>query len=86
MRAEDLSGRLGIFRVVTFAQSFHWLDRPRAAAAARRMLVPDGLCVFVHATTHEGVPGDDALPHPRPPREAITSLVRRYLGPLRRAG
>ncbi|WP_207974441.1 hypothetical protein [Parafrankia sp. BMG5.11] len=51
------------------------------------MLVPDGgMCVFVHATTHEGVPGDDVLPHPRPPREAIASLVRDYLGPLRRAG
>lgn len=86
MRAEDLPGRLGAFHVVTFAQSFHWLDRPRVAAAVRRMLVPDGMCVFVHATTHEGVPGDDVLPHPRPPREAIASLVRDYLGPFRRAG
>nr|WP_035953589.1 class I SAM-dependent methyltransferase [Parafrankia sp. EUN1f] len=86
MRAEDLPGGLGLFHVVTFAQSFHWLDRPRVAAAVRRMLVPDGVCVFVHATTHEGVPGDDVLPYPRPPREAIASIVRDYLGPLRRAG
>ncbi|MEX5711462.1 class I SAM-dependent methyltransferase [Parafrankia sp. FMc6] len=83
MRAEDLPGRLGAFRVVTFAQSFHWLDRPWTAAAVRRMLAPDGPCVFVHVTTHEGVPGDDA-PHFRRPREAIASLVRDYLGPLRR--
>ncbi|WP_198145371.1 class I SAM-dependent methyltransferase [Frankia sp. EAN1pec] len=86
MRAEDLPGGLGVFRVVSFAQSFHWLGRPRVAAAVHPMLAPDGRCVFVHATTHEGVPGDDVLPHPRPPREVIASLVRDYLGLHRRAG
>jgi hypothetical protein len=44
--------------------------------------------VHVHATTHQGLETDTGadLPHPRPPREAIARLVRRYLGPLPRAG
>ncbi|MEV5712511.1 class I SAM-dependent methyltransferase [Amycolatopsis mediterranei] len=73
-RAEELPAGLGGFRVVTFAQSFHWLDRPRVAAAVRGMLAPGGVCAHVHASTHE-------LVHP-----AIAELVREYLGPVRRAG
>ena len=86
LRAEQLPADLPPVRVVTFAQSFHWMDRPLVAAAARSMLVADGAVVHVHATTHEGIDADVDLPHPRPPREAITRLVERYLGPVRRAG
>lgn len=50
------------------------------------MVVPGGALVHVHATTHQGVDSDEALLHPGPPREAITRLVQRYLGPVRRAG
>ena len=86
MRAEDLPGKLGRFRVVTFAQSFHWMDQQAVAVLARRMLPPSGgACVHVHATTHEGVVGW-ALPCPQPPRDQIASLVGDYLGPVRRAG
>jgi hypothetical protein len=42
--------------------------------------------VHVHATTHQGVESDVELLHPRPPRQAITELVSRYLGTRRRAG
>jgi SAM-dependent methyltransferase len=86
MRAEDLPGRLGEFRVVTFAQSFHWLDRPRVARLVRSMLTCGGACVHVHASTHRGVRGEDRLPYPRPPHTGIDALVARYLGPVRRAG
>ncbi len=86
LRGEDLPADLPDPRVVTFAQSFHWMDRPRVAAAVRSMLVPGGAVVHVGATTHEGVDSDQALPFPRPPREAVDQLVRRYLGPQRRAG
>ncbi|MCR6483636.1 class I SAM-dependent methyltransferase [Amycolatopsis sp. OK19-0408] len=78
-RAEELPAGLGRFRLVTFAQSFHWFDRPRVAAAVRGMLTEDGVCAHVHATTHQGV--DESAPH-----TAITELVRSYLGPVRRAG
>ncbi|MEA5363095.1 class I SAM-dependent methyltransferase [Amycolatopsis sp., V23-08] len=79
-RAEELPADLGEFRLVTFAQSFHWLDRPRVAAAVHGMLAAGGACAHVHATTHQGA-GDSA-----PPYDAITDLVRRHLGSVRRAG
>jgi SAM-dependent methyltransferase len=86
MRAEELPGGLGTFDVVTFAQSFHWMDQPAVARAVRPMLAPGGAWVHVFATTHQGAEGEDPLPHPRPPWTAITGLVERYLGTARRAG
>ncbi|MEQ4304087.1 class I SAM-dependent methyltransferase [Plantactinospora sp. B6F1] len=86
LRAEELPAGLGAFRVVTFAQSFHWVDRPRVAHAVRPMLGSDGVWVHVAATTHRGVDGADPLPFPRPPHDEIDALVARYLGPVRRAG
>jgi SAM-dependent methyltransferase len=86
LRAEDLPADLPRPRLVTFAQSFHWMDRPRVAAAVRGMLVADGALVHVGATTHEGMDTDEELPHPRPPRRAIARLVQRYLGAQRRPG
>lgn len=85
-RAEDLDSRLGVFRVVTFAQSFHWMDRERVAAVVRHLLGPDGAWVHTGATTHRGVCTVEGLPWPMPPHEEITSLVERYLGPVRRTG
>jgi SAM-dependent methyltransferase len=86
LRGEDLPADLPHPRVVTFAQSFHWMDRPRVAAAVRGMLDADGALVHVSAKTHEGVDSDQDLLHPRPPHQAIAGLIRRYLGPQRRAG
>ena len=86
LRAEELPGDLPPVDVVTFAQSFHWMDRPRVAAVVRRMLRPGGAVVHVGATTHEGIDPEADLPFPRPPREEVAALVRRYLGPVRRAG
>jgi SAM-dependent methyltransferase len=87
MRAEDLPPP-GIEKVdvVTFAQSFHWMDRMRVARLVREMLAPGGSCIHVHATTHRGDSSDDPLPLPRPPYERIERLVGAYLGPVRRAG
>jgi SAM-dependent methyltransferase len=78
LRAEALPAGLGTFRLVTFAQSFHWLDGASVATKVRAMLEPNGAVVHVGATTHEG-DGDV-------PREAIAELVRSYLGAMRRAG
>ena len=86
MRAEAMPGGLGTFQLITFAQSFHWVDQPRVARTALGMLEPGGAFALVHATTHEGVADDDPLPSPRPPRSGITKLVASYLGPVRRAG
>ncbi|MEU5263861.1 class I SAM-dependent methyltransferase [Amycolatopsis sp. NPDC021455] len=78
-RAEELPAGLGRFRLITFAQSFHWFDQARVATAVRGMVAPGGFCAHVHATTHEGV--DGSVPH-----DEIAELVREYLGPVRRAG
>ena len=86
MRAEEMTAELGVFRLVTFAQSFHWVDRPKVARLVRTVLEPAGTCVIVHATTHQGAPGEHPLPLPRPPRADIDLLIGDYLGSVRRAG
>jgi SAM-dependent methyltransferase len=86
MPAEALPADLGSFRVATFAQSFHWMDRAKVASIVRGMLEPGGSWVHVNATTHQGVDGADGLPLPSPPRAEIGDLIRRYLGATRRAG
>jgi SAM-dependent methyltransferase len=84
LRGEELPADLGRFRVVSFAQSFHWMDRAAVARTVRDMV--DGACVHVHATTHRGVDGAAAGPHPAPPWERIEQLVQEFLGSTRRAG
>ncbi|WP_067170396.1 class I SAM-dependent methyltransferase [Microtetraspora niveoalba] len=83
--AEDLPAGLGEFRVVVFAQSFHWTDRDRVAATVREMLEPGG--AFVHMSDLKHPPADPVPPPlTAPPYAQIGDLVRRYLGPVRRAG
>jgi SAM-dependent methyltransferase len=90
-RAEALPAGLGSFRAVTFAASFHWMDRPRVASAVAAMLDPGGAVVQVDAP---GYRGDElaaetrqgTLPFPPPPDDALDQLRRRYLGSDRRAG
>ncbi|WP_169953307.1 class I SAM-dependent methyltransferase [Microbispora sp. H11081] len=84
-RAEDLPAGLGAFRVVLFAQSFHWTDRDRVAATVREMLEPGG--AFVHMSDLQDPPPEPPPPGlPAAPYARIGDLVRRYLGPVRRAG
>ncbi|MER6359133.1 class I SAM-dependent methyltransferase [Streptomyces sp. NPDC001634] len=90
-RAEDLPADLGEFRVVVFANSFHWMDRDRVAATVFELLEPGG--AFVHMSDLKDQYGE-SVPQPRPqspsdpapPNAEIRELVRRYLGPVRRAG
>ena len=87
-RGEDLPAGLGRFRVATFAQSFHWMDRERVAAAVFEMLEPDGALVHIsdvkgNETRHRS---SDELPHALPPYDSMRELIRRYLGPVPRAG
>ena len=86
VRAEDLPAELGTFRVATFGQSFHWMDQDRVAAAVIGMLERDGALVHVSDVKEARPAGGDALPYPSPPYAAIQELVRRYLGPVQRAG
>ncbi len=83
-RAEDLPADLGTFAVVTFAASFHWMDRPLVAGIIRGVLEPDGAVVHVDNRHQDGLASGDALP--APPVEPIAELRRAYLGEDRRAG
>jgi SAM-dependent methyltransferase len=90
-RAEALPAGLGSFRVATFAQSFHWMDRPRVASAVATMLDPGGAVVQVDAPGYrvEELAAETrrgSLPFPPPPDDALDQLRRRYLGSDRRAG
>jgi SAM-dependent methyltransferase len=86
LRAEELPAGLGTFEMATFAQSFHWMDRPRVAAIVREMLVPGGAWVHVHLKADPNAGSGDDLPEPSPPSQQIEDLVKSYLGPVRRAG
>lgn len=85
MRAEELPAGLGLFDVAVFAQSFHWTDRERVAGTVRGMLRPGG--ALVHLSDLKTEPrAVEGLPHPAVPYRDVEELVRRHLGPVRRAG
>ena len=75
----------GPYRLVTFGQSFYWTDEVPVAEAVYDMVEPGGALVLVgHHAAGRPVP-----PSPGPPRiphDEIEDLVRKYLGPARRAG
>jgi SAM-dependent methyltransferase len=90
-RAEALPAGLGSFRAVTFAASFHWMDRPAVASAVATMLDSGGAVVQVDAPGYRpeelaAEARQGSLPFPPPPDEALDRLRRDYLGPDRRAG
>jgi SAM-dependent methyltransferase len=86
MRAEMLPGSLGTFRVVSFAQSFHWMERIRVARATRQMLDSGGAVVLIDRSplSSAGSPAPDDSPPI--PEKAIDQLRVQWLGPDRRAG
>jgi SAM-dependent methyltransferase len=87
LRAEDLPADLGTFRVITFAQSFHWMERERVAACVIRILVPGGVVIHIGDASYKAnLLAQDALPHPPLPDDIVKTVRALYLGPDRRAG
>jgi SAM-dependent methyltransferase len=85
-RGEDIPALdLGSFRLVTFGQSFHWMDREQVAEAVYQILEPGGALALLDHTV-EGRPQPAGPGYPLIPHEAIRALIERYLGPRRRAG
>jgi len=68
-RAEAAPFRDGAFDVVTAGQCWHWFDRARAAAEARRLLLPGGRLVIAHF---------DWIPAAGNVVEATERLIRRH--------
>jgi SAM-dependent methyltransferase len=83
LRAEQLPAGLPPVRLITLAQSFHWMDRPRVAGILHDMLEPGGALVHVSAETYAGADHEEPG---APPWSGIERLVAGYLGPARRAG
>jgi SAM-dependent methyltransferase len=73
LRAEELPANLGVFDLITLAQSFHWFETEDVARTLHGMLAPDGTLLHVGATTHEGVGNV--------PRAEIAALIQRWVGP-----
>jgi SAM-dependent methyltransferase len=88
LRAEELPAGLGMFRAMTFAASFHWMDRPKVASIVRTMLEPGGAAVQVDAPVYRPLEAAalEGARYPAVPHHEIEALRIRYLGPDRRAG
>jgi SAM-dependent methyltransferase len=84
--AEDIPAlHLGTFKLVTFGQSFQWTDQVAVAEAIYDLLEPGGaLALVVH--TVEVRPEPEGPGYPPIPHDEIRAIIRRYLGPRRRAG
>ena len=84
--AEDIPAmHLGTFKLVTFGQSFQWTDQVAVAEAIYERLEPGGALALV-VNTVEGRPEPEGPGYPPIPHDEIREIVRRYLGPRRRAG
>jgi SAM-dependent methyltransferase len=77
--------RLGPFRLVTFGQSFQWTDQVPVAEAVYDALEPGGAIALI-APEVPGRPKPAAPDYPPIPHDEIEEIVKRYLGPGRRAG
>jgi hypothetical protein len=62
------------------------MDRATVAVTVFDMLDPGGAFVFVADVKEPPDNTSGELPHPEPPYPAIRDLVRRWLGPVPRAG
>jgi len=76
-RAEDLPAGLGVFRLATLGQSFHWMDRDAVLRRLGEAIEPGGGLALVN-------------PGPRRPQESwepiAEAVIERFLGPRTHPG
>jgi trans-aconitate methyltransferase len=78
-RAEDLPGGLGKFRLVTFAQSLHWMQQDVVMARVREMIEPGAGIALVGGS-------ESWWDGPLDWHQVMTRMIQKYLGERRRAG
>jgi ubiquinone/menaquinone biosynthesis C-methylase UbiE len=79
--ADDIAAlNLGSWRVVTFGQSFHRVQRLEVAEAVYDLLVPGGSLVLISHHPEDGRPRPANPAYPEVPRAAVTNLILSYLG------
>jgi len=61
--AEYLPVASGRISLITASAAFHWFDRPRFMAEARRVLVPEGWLVIYNGGFAGAMPGNRAYTH-----------------------
>jgi SAM-dependent methyltransferase len=84
--AEDIPALdLGRFKLVTFGSSFQWTDQVRVAEEVYDVLEPGGALALV-VNTVEGRPEPEGPGYPPIPHDEVREIIRRFLGPRRRAG
>jgi SAM-dependent methyltransferase len=76
---------LGRFRLVTFGQSFQWTEQVPVAEAVYDVLEPGGAIALITPEV-PGRPKPTGPGYPTIPYDDIEEIVKRYLGPRRRAG
>ena len=76
---------LGRCKLVTFGQSYQWTDQIAVGEAVYDVLEPGGVIALVVHTV-EGRPQPKGPGLPPIPHDELRALVRKYLGPRRRAG
>jgi SAM-dependent methyltransferase len=80
MPAESIGPELGRFRLVTVGSAFHWMNRALVLERCHEQLTPDGGITVV------GFVGGTFWGSDVPWEQAVVEVIRRWLGPERRAG
>jgi ubiquinone/menaquinone biosynthesis C-methylase UbiE len=78
-RAEETSPDVGLFRLVTIGNAFHWMDQPTMLRRLEELVAPGGaVAMFGMGGSHWDVP--------EPWSQAVVAVIQRWLGQERRAG
>lgn len=80
-QAEDLSSELGIFKLVSFGASFHWMEQGKVLAKIYEILEPNGGLVIVSGSSSIWRNLEK-----EPWKEKCKEVIQKYLGEKRRAG
>ena len=78
LAAEAVTPALGRFGLVTIGQAFHWMDRDAVLRRVGPLLESGGGIALLGMTTIWGAP--------EPWAQGVMAVIRRWLGPERRAG